>query len=523
MTNQIDKHTDAKPAVVTEIKKERKRRAWVKPAAIIFFVVILLLTFFSNTIMNYSLAEVDTNKVAAGKITAKVRGDGTVQASDTYEVTLKETRKVEQVFISAGETVKEGDLLFRLDDSKSTELETAQDTLNELKLAYQQSILDSGSSDSSTERKAVTRAEEDLTKANSARSAYGASTMTVAQATEAVRLASGKKGELEATISILERQKDAAEAGNGAYASLQQQIDNANTQLDTAGAELRSAQSTLEKETNIAAADADVRLAQQTLDDARDALTKAAEQESNQTAKNNLSLTSQREKIARQEEVVAELLENTVGTELTAKSGGVVTSVSAKAGTSTVPDTPIAVIAVEDKGFSAEISLTKEQAKEFKVGDTAEAKSSTAWNTQITATIETIKDDLTDSSGGGGETSGTASNSRQGKIVVFSLEGDVALGETLTFTLSQKSKQYDTLVPNSAVKTDSNGTFVLMITEKSTPLGTRYVASRVDVTVAGKDDTSSAVTGGISQYDSVITSASKTVEPGDYLRLAEKG
>ena len=32
-----------------------KRRDWIKNVAIIFLAVMLVLTFFSNTIMNYSL------------------------------------------------------------------------------------------------------------------------------------------------------------------------------------------------------------------------------------------------------------------------------------------------------------------------------------------------------------------------------------------------------------------------------------------------------------------------------------
>lgn len=36
----------------------KKRREWIKNAAIVFLVIMLILTFFSNTIMNYSLPEV---------------------------------------------------------------------------------------------------------------------------------------------------------------------------------------------------------------------------------------------------------------------------------------------------------------------------------------------------------------------------------------------------------------------------------------------------------------------------------
>lgn len=66
-----------------------KRRDWVKNAAIIFLTVMLVLTFFSNTIMNYSLPEVATQYVQRGSITAKVRGTGNVEATDPYNVMVR--------------------------------------------------------------------------------------------------------------------------------------------------------------------------------------------------------------------------------------------------------------------------------------------------------------------------------------------------------------------------------------------------------------------------------------------------
>ena len=54
----------------------------MKNAAIVFLTIMLILTFFSNTIMNYSLPEVATQYVQSGSITAKVRGTGNVEATD---------------------------------------------------------------------------------------------------------------------------------------------------------------------------------------------------------------------------------------------------------------------------------------------------------------------------------------------------------------------------------------------------------------------------------------------------------
>ena len=77
------------------------------------------------------------------------------------------------------------------------------------------------------------------------------------------------------------------------------------------------------------------------------------------------------------------------------------------------------------------------------------------------------------------------------------------------------------VVPNSAIRKDSNGSFVLVVTVKSSPLGNRYTATRVDVEVIASDDTSSAVTGALNQNDYVITTSSKPITSGDMVRLPD--
>ena len=122
--------------------KERKDK--IKNVAIIFLIIMLLLTFFSNTIMNYSLVEVSTQMVSNGKITSKVRGSGTVEASETYAVTISESRKIATVEVKTGDTVQTGDTLFTLEDAKSSELQEAEKSLASLKKDYETAALQSG-------------------------------------------------------------------------------------------------------------------------------------------------------------------------------------------------------------------------------------------------------------------------------------------------------------------------------------------------------------------------------------------
>ena len=112
-------------------KTASKRRDWVKNAAIIFLAVMLVLTFFSNTIMNYSLPEVATQYVQRGTITAKVRGTGTVEATDPYNVVVKESRVISSVAVKQGDTVEKDQVIYYLEDAESDELKKAEDELGD--------------------------------------------------------------------------------------------------------------------------------------------------------------------------------------------------------------------------------------------------------------------------------------------------------------------------------------------------------------------------------------------------------
>ena len=97
---------------------------------------------------------------------------------------------------------------------------------------------------------------------------------------------------------------------------------------------------------------------------------------------------------------------------------------------------------------------------------------------------------------------------------------EVQPGQTVNLTIGERSDRYDLTVPSSAIREDSNGKFILIIKSKSSPLGNRYIASRVDVDVLASDDTTSAISGSLEGYEYVITTSSSPVEAGAQVRLA---
>ena len=94
--------------------------------------------------------------------------------------------------------------------------------------------------------------------------------------------------------------------------------------------------------------------------------------------------------------------------------------------------------------------------------------------------------------------------------------------ENVTLSIGQKSANYDALIPLSGLREDSNGKFVYVLESKSSPLGSRYIATRVTVQELARDDKSAAVSG-ISSGDFIITTSNKPVEAGKQVRLADNG
>ena len=196
--------------------KERKDK--IKNVAIIFLIIMLLLTFFSNTIMNYSLVEVSTQMVSDGKITSKVRGSGTVEASETYAVTISESRKIATVEVKTGDTVQTGDTLFTLEDAKSSELQEAEKSLASLKKDYETAALQSGLTISeleAIEQGTTTSLKDKMNQLSSLQAA-------VDNAEAAVTAAQAK-------VNDLETRKTAAEGATVDTSAEQKALDDANS------------------------------------------------------------------------------------------------------------------------------------------------------------------------------------------------------------------------------------------------------------------------------------------------------
>lgn len=611
----------------------KNKREWIKTAAIIFLSVMLVLTFFSQTIMNYSLPIVTAQYVSSGTVSAKVRGNGVIEAADLYNVQIEETREILSIDVKKGDTVEKDQVIMHLKDKESDELKKAQEELEKLQTDYKKALLSgdisnyvytdavagkesttdvyrtqikaasdkvdsldaqllalnsqktNGTYDSaaldisiSNAKTALSNAEANLNSIKSVLSAssYGnASEAKSAMDNMAAMLESSRIAKEQAqvamsneydTVSKVQQiyDKRVSDEANFAtwFASLDSSFDTAKAELsDLSAAAILAKLGTL-NETYSVLAD-DYKTAQANYNKDYALYSSAAEAYNNYSqlgaaqsaydsakancdnlanTKNNASLTgadlekkitqltAEKTKAAEElaqllkdipaeidlnstavllkekEEEVAELLEKSVGATIKAPVAGTIDNINVVSGGKCEAGSTLCTIQPSDKGFSLKVPVTAEQAKKVTIGTIADIQNSWYYS-DITAELKSIQND--------------PDNPGRSKLLVFDVSGDVTNGQSLSVSVGSKAANYDLIVPNSAIREDNNGKFILIVESKSSPIGNRYFASRVDVDVLASDDTTSAISAALYGYEFVITTSTKPVEAGKQIRLAD--
>ena len=633
-----------------EHDRSAKRRERIKTILIIFLIILLLLTFFSNTIMNYSLPTVTAQYASYGTISEKVRGSGIVAANQSYDVLSEGDRTVSKVLVKVGDEVKAGDQLFVLDAANSEEsIKTAEEAIRAAELEYQKALL-TAAPDYTAENQEIANARADLQTARARLAAAGRGTggisaaafqqasKTAADAGERIATLKGylavlDSGETEgvpaeyltdasaaqaafedasarladatadleaktaaltvtsaeqrATITSLQREAEKAETAyqrakadadaDPADTELVRAMEDAQTAARYAREDVEAAQAALtdiqSQEAAIAAAktavtqataeveaarraksDAlgtpayliqnDINAAQAELDDANatiaayeaqgegsaaddpDALqetvtsleralqekilalakTQKDDKLSSQVAA--LDLQGQQDAIQKQKEALEKLKKDAGTVTVTSKNSGIMNAVNFAAGDEVPDGSVLGSVTLTDQGYTLQFTVSADQARKVKVGTLAEITN--AYYSDITAKLVSSRADTEDPTS-------------QNRILTFDISGsDVTPGQMLALSISCSSQSYDCVVPNSAIRTDNDGKFVLVMRSKNTPLGNRYYADRVDVKVLAADEISSAVQGEVNFSDFVITTSEKPIEPGAQVRMEDK-
>ncbi len=550
--------------------KAQKRKDAIKNIAIAFLAALLVLTLFSNTIMNYTLPQVATTYVGSNEISPQIRGTGTLTAGSTYDVVITQTRKIATVEVKVGQEVEKDQVLFTLEDAESEELEAAKKEAEDAKDAYDlemfsadipaadiQSIRSGASLSFDKFLQELAEANENYSAALQAdtdvqaqideyeyykkiaslyvtadedrdKSTTGTTTMSDADIVYQQTLLEEQIKNLESEIADYETKitefesmygkdakvyEDSSEDFINAYNSYREAIDNkyvAESKKGVAEREKAKLADFGNLETrNASYYDGLIASAEENKKQTAQALTEAEKTKSEVLAKikAEIALVQKRTDYEQAQAKVEKLEETAIGATINAPVAGTITNLAYKAGESTKANETMATIQLEGQVLTMSFSVTTEQAKKVKVGQSATAQNAWAYS-DLSAVLTSITNDSTDPNGH--------------KVLNFEVSGsDLSAGQSLSLVMGENAVTYDLVVPNSAIREDNNGKFVLILESRSTPFGNRYIARRADITVVASDDSNSAITGNIEPYSYVITTATAPVASGDQVRLQD--
>ena len=363
--------------------------------------------------------------------------------------------------MKTGAEVEEGDVLFTLGAGDSDELKAAKDAYESAKTAYDIAILQSG----------ISVSERLIIEAGSFGSLTDRQNALVGEQDKIDELQK-QYDDMAKAIEEKKAARDSILAANGDASTLNYELGELSWKIAAVEEELEALKESV--------GDAAVYIQQ-------------------------ITLHEQYEDLCELKAKVDELAGKGGDKEIKAPMAGTVTQINYYAGQTIKDNTIVMEIKPENEAYTLQFTVSQTQSRRIKPGDPAEILYNW-YGDEITARVATVQRDPMN---------------RESYIVTCELFGDVRVGGNYTLSIGQQSSDYDYVVPTSCIREDSNGKFVLIIESKSTPLGNRYYARRVDVEIITSDDSQSAIAGAFDGYVYVITTTSKPVEENQQVRLAE--
>ena len=485
-------------------KKAGKEKKWFQKKTALkvfggFFALMAACTVLSRAAASVLVAQVEVENPTGGTVTSTFEGQGEVVPSDEKQVFLWAEQQVEKS-AAPGTAVKKGDCLvqFRMEyleksiDKKNSEIDQLKLQLEQQEVAARGSSYVS-SADSAARTLDLAKAQLDAAseKADQAQAAFDS------------YAGESEEGENEEERQALEEALQAAQSERDAAA---QAVDEAQNAYEDAAAQDAA------QEANNASAMESARLAgeeiQVQIDDAQKELDVL---EKYQAAEGRLCA---------EEDCV--VLENSVADGTVTTGAEVIVTGSGEwlLRGSLDEDSRKRI----REGGKASVSMDSgERALDVEIRsvDTGEGSGNTGGNNAAESKGSESGNSSTGNSGSSGSGTGGGSVGFAGVWYAPVPEGtEVSYGDTFTWKVQVPSEQnYDCKIPLTALREDSQGNYCLIVSEKSSALGTVQKAERVPVTVLEKNSEEAAVDSVLEKTDQVIVGSEKYVEEGDQIRI----
>lgn len=457
----------------------------------IFFVIMLIFTVLSRAADSVNVVQVQVKTVQNQMISHKVTGTGKVVGTKEQAVFAEENLKVEQVFIQEGQSVKKGDLLFKLSmDSIQKAWKEKVNEMEELNLKIRD--LES-QTQINEEKKAL---EQEWARRSYDISAQGSS-ISVENARVEVEAAQQKLNEFYQNRELAQNQTLQNQEGE----------NEANTVSDN------TANNMTDDSTEEQALIDDLRVKQEALNAAiasQNEELAAAEKailDSNLSEASDGSLENmERQRASNQEEMedLNELLADEG--KIRAEVDGVVKSLGVETGTLTT-ESAVAVLYLTGGNLRMTGTIYKEDLKYVEIGADVSIEGENGKKIEG-ASVEAIREDETE---------------ENMRVISIKLPDDsLSIGETIEFTISKDAGPFKSCIPLSALHEGNGETYVYVIDSQNSVLGEVWVARRVDVAVKDKNQSLAALEdGSISSDQKIIIDSDREISDGSRVRLQE--
>ncbi len=437
----------------------------------LLLIGMLVFTMISRAADALLVPQVVTEQPSAKIIEHVVKADATVEKTSETPVFTEEGLLVNRVYVEEGSHVREGDVLAEvLSEALRDKIRVLSDEITALKLTNDALAANEAAAKAAQEKEEK-RAVEDYDR-------------TMQQQMNAVALAQSDMDAAENAIHEMEAQDAAGALADFTEEEKKQKYDALWTDFFAKKAAY---------DTAVLAAGSAAEDASRAVEDAQ-----AAENTDHTEEINALA-------IAQKEEALEKLLAlQACGGQITAQTAGTVTGVFVSVGQKT-PDTAAFTVAQTGENIRLTAQISKEDAKYVAEGDAATAQKGSV--KQEGFTISAIRQN--------------ADGSCEVTFVSEETAEAFEIGDAVTVSVTKQSARYSAAVPTAALHVEQNGTYVYVIEERDTVLGTELFARKVQVDVLEKNSQYAAVEeGGLGMEDKVIVDSDRYVEEGDVVRLA---
>ncbi len=457
----------------------------------IFFVVMLIFTVLSRAADSVNVVQVQVKTVQNQMISHKVTGTGKVVGTKEQAVFAEENLKVEQVFIQEGQSVKKGDLLFKL--SMDSIQKAWKDKVNEME-ELNLKIRDLESQTQVNEEKKAL--EQEWARRSYDISAQGSS-ISVENARVEVEVAQQKLNEFYQNREFTQNQTLQNQEGENEANTVSDNTTNNMTDDSTEEQALIDDLRAKQEALNAAIASQNEELA-------------AAEKailDSNLSEASDSSLENMERQRARNQEEMEDLNELLADEgKIRAEVDGVVKSLGVETGALTT-ESAVAVLYLTGGNLRMTGTIYKEDLKYVEIGAEVSIEGENGKKIEG-ASVEAIREDETE---------------EDMRIISIKLPDDsLSIGETTEFTVSKDAGPFKSCIPLSALHEGNGEAYVYVIDSQNSVLGEVWVARRVDVVVKDKNQSLAALEdGSISSDQKIIIDSDREISDGSRVRLQE--